>query len=242
MIQACVGGGNRDEITMTMLDMVGEEHNKILIVPSASRTVEIQQKGVQNIVRSLGVLGINEGQVVCLHDFGETPRKAAVEDRFGEASLVYIMGGNYTKLLDVITDPNSHIMESLFNMENRDNAGLYGTSAGAIIQVALGQSQPIPNDIQSTIDWDFQIVEGLSLGRGGDYAVCVHANKDEPHPQGAKNRRNEFSIQPTPKNVKRLILPNGVSFILPNSGYPEGLFIRSKSALKSGQQGLIVTN
>ncbi len=238
MIQALVGGGDKKQITTELCNMIGTKP-EVLVIPSAARTDAIQENNFARAVTLMSSLGIAASSVVELHPFNTDPEEQQIIDRFLSANLIYICGGNYGVLASFL-ERNPTIKKQLDNLPERKDVGLYGASSGAIIQCAMGQSQPVGNDIQSTVDWDYQLVNGLALGAASRHAVCVHANKYEDHPNGSKLREEHFLNQPIPSHLSRLILPNGIAYITPSDALPQGKFVASTEAIEQGITGRIV--
>lgn len=173
-IVAIGGGKKRPSIEYAIEHFVDTPN--VLLIPSACSTEESHARKVNACIKFFQSVGLPNVDV--LHDFNKNPTPTKLDESFGQAGIMYVIGGNTPYLHKTI---RAHGSDQRIVDATRTGVTLSGTSAGALLPFRVGQTLPVPNPAE--VEWEFENVPGLGLVPA---AACVHANRHEDTPAGKR--------------------------------------------------------
>jgi peptidase E len=162
------GGTHTNQLLKPALESQGTEQTRALIIPSAASTKNAYDRKVPATEDRFKQLGIATS---VLHDYGETPSTQALDDKFGSASMLYIIGGNSPYFYDTVRNHGS---------DKRIKAAVYagillaGNSAGALASFQVAHINPAKQP--GVEDWDFAFQPMLGIVNA---TATAHANQHD---------------------------------------------------------------
>lgn len=197
-----IGGGQKEPI---LREAIGDFDNpEVLIIPSSCSTETAYERKVGNCIKLFDRLGLPN---VVLHGYAETPTETQIDQSFGRANVLYVIGGNAPYMMRTLAAQGTDqtIKETVGN-----GALLSGTSAGALLPFKMGYSCPAVAPAKE--EWEYAFIPGLDLL---DAAVTTHADKRDPAPAGElpENRLRYFSAD-IPEGVLGIGLDNSAALYI----------------------------
>ncbi len=165
-----IGGGERTPHMIKALDLTGEEKPRALIIPSAASTQSSFDKKVGIYSQAFEELGVTAD---VLHQYGEMPSKDEIDEKIGNADLLYTFGGNSPYMIRTLAEQGSD--KAIFDAVRKGKVHA-GLSAGALLPFRLALSNPVSNP--SEVDWEYEYLEpGVNLI---DAVATAHADQHDP--------------------------------------------------------------
>jgi peptidase E len=203
-----IGGGEKENAIKYALFVASNQN--VLLIPSACSTETSYIKKVGLLVEYFQRFGIPDVQI--LHNFGEAPSAAQIEDMLSSNGLAYVIGGNTPYMLDTI---KKHGTDTEIASAARNGMVLAGTSAGAILPFSHGQVNPATKP--ESQEWEFEYHEGLRLV---DTTVGVHADKKDPTISGFREKTRGEYLEETFGDIsdKALAIDEGAAVSITKNG------------------------
>ena len=200
-----IGGGRRQPAIQEALTLYGQDHTRVLIIPSACSVESGYNRKVAAVIKSFSGMGLSS---FVLHNFNEIPETTRLQDELEKSNLIYTIGGNTPHLLSTLS--KNGFREAL-SKRIADGAIHAGVSAGALLP--FDQIHSNPSSCPSQEDWYFSRFSGLGILRG---IATAHANSHDPTPDGERvdtrldNLRSHWI---TPDSPLGLAIDNGAAVI-----------------------------
>lgn len=169
-----VGGGDKTAAIKAALQ--DTENTRTLIIPSACSTERSYNTKVPKIVKFFRDLGI---ACTVLHELQETPSQTKIAEEFGQAGLLYVIGGHTPTLLSRLTEHGTG--QAIIQAVVHDNKIIAGVSAGALAPFQVIHSNPSKKPGEER--WDFVYLDGLSMLGA---VATAHANQHDQTPAGPR--------------------------------------------------------
>lgn len=119
-----------------ILELTGVEKPHVLVIASPASTEENHKKYTDGATATFIALGAS---VTSLHKFNEDPTPTQIQHEIGNASAIWVTGGNTSKALKAFADTG--VGDAL---KNAPEKVISGGSAGALIQAHTGFSWLTP--------------------------------------------------------------------------------------------------
>jgi peptidase E len=173
-----IGGGHSSaELLSPAIESQGVERSMALIIPSACSTEKSYDRKVESVLKRFEELGVATS---VLHEFAETPTSEKLDDAFGSATMMYVIGGNSPYFYETV---RAQASGQRIQQATLAEKLLAGTSAGALAPFKVAHINPAKRP--ETEDWDFALQPMLGLV---DAAATAHANQFDARPHNKTNR------------------------------------------------------
>jgi peptidase E len=175
------GGTSTNQLLAPAIESQDTEQTRALIIPSAASTEKAYARKVPATEERFKQLGIATS---VLHGYGETPSAQALDDKFGSASMLYIIGGNSPYFYDTVRNHGS---------DKRIKAAVYagillaGNSAGALAPFQVAHINPAKQP--GVEDWDFALQPMLGIVNA---AATAHANQHDKRQHDTVNTQTRL--------------------------------------------------
>ncbi|MEO7904933.1 MAG: Type 1 glutamine amidotransferase-like domain-containing protein, partial [Candidatus Saccharimonadales bacterium] len=138
------------------LDMSGKQDPHVLIVP----TPKSQEAAFNSLVAKMPAMYADAGihTVSFLHEFGEMPDLAVIQEKIDAADVLYISGGNTRYAME---QWRSAGVDIALTEAMRRGKVMTGISAGALTWFKEGHSDSLSYEVPKGEPWDFSIIDGI---------------------------------------------------------------------------------
>lgn len=193
--------GQTDCIDNFILELSGNDHPKVLFIPTANYDSPVYSKTFIGVFESLGC------EVDVLNLLNTHPSDGELETRILSPDVIYVGGGNTLKMMRRwrLLGVDKIILRAW-----EQNTVLCGVSAGAICWFDWGHSDSM--SFYSETDWDYVRVKGMGLIKG---LACPHYDSDT---KGVP-RKNDFHNMVRKYNVPAIAIDNRCAFAVSGDRY-----------------------
>jgi Peptidase E len=155
-----IGGGSYRKSAKSLfevgLDLSGKEKPNVLVIATPQSKQPDFRKKVDGLNEMIGKeIGTN---VDVLHNFGETPDKKTMQEKFNKSDVIYISGGNTRHAMDLW---KKHGIDTMLSNAMQQGKVMSGQSAGALAWFREGMSDSNLFDYAEGTPWDFTTVKGM---------------------------------------------------------------------------------
>lgn len=201
-----IGGGNKTPIMAEAFLRLDSPN--VLIIPSACSTEKSYDKKVAACEQFFNGFGL---RYVTLHKLDETPSATKLDEEFGKAHLLYVIGGNSPHMMKTLKE---HGSDDAIRTAVARRVTLAGTSAGAILPFQLAHSNPAKKPAEEI--WDYEFIDALGIIPA---AVTAHADQHDPSPNGLRpdSRFDHFQAN-FPETIQMgFAIQNGAALVINGS-------------------------
>lgn len=177
------------EIDEEIVRLAGKEKPKFLFIGLASSFADSYYKIIRDIYKNLGCETGKISNKTLTH-------MEVVESKIKEADIIYVGGGDTSKLMSIIKESG---MDVMLKEAMERNCVMAGISAGAIIWCAKGLSD---YQIMNNISNNYASIDGLGFI---DYMFVPHFSSD------ANKKKDLEEVLSKSNNIKALCVDNCVA-------------------------------